>query len=111
MTEKQQETTPCQICKEQKGPNEIMSGELVRHSVVETIRKKHPDWSSHDVICLSCLNHLRADYVQDVLETEKGELSALEQEVVKSLRDHELLSENLNTEFESTLTFGERLAD
>lgn len=90
---------------------EVMSGELIRPSVVETIKKKYPDWSLQGFICLPCLNHIRADYVQDVLETEKGELSALEEEVIKSLRDQELLSENLNTEFESKLTFGERVAD
>jgi uncharacterized membrane protein len=111
MSRKQQEVIQCQICKEQKMPGEVMFGELIRPSVVETIKKKYPEWSSRDVICLPCLNHLRADYVQDVLETERGELSALEEEVVKSLRDQELLSENLNTEFESKLTFGERVAD
>src|SRR4029077_12591218 len=37
--------------------------------------------------------------------------SAIEEEVIKSLRDQELLSENLNTEFESKLTFGEHVAD
>ncbi|MGE5446696.1 MAG: DUF1003 domain-containing protein [Ignavibacteriales bacterium] len=111
MATKQEEIVECQICKEQKMLNEVMFGELIRPSVIETIKKKCPDWSSQGFICLPCLNHVRADYVQDVLETEKGELSALEEEVVKSLRDQELLSENLNTEFESKLTLGERIAD
>lgn len=111
MATKQEEIIQCQICKEQKMLGEVMSGELIRSSVVETIKKKYPDWSLQGFICLPCLNHIRADYVQDVLETEKGELSALEEEVIKSLRDQELLSENLNTEFESKLTFGERVAD
>ncbi len=111
MATKQEEIVQCQICKEQKTLSEVMSGELIRPSVVETIKKKCPYWSSQGFICLPCLNHIRADYVQDVLETEKGELSALEEEVVKSLRNQELLSENLNTEFESKLTLGERIAD
>lgn len=111
MATKEQGIVLCQICKEQKMPGEVMFGELIRTSVVETIKKKYPDWSSQDFICLPCLNHIRADYVQDVLETEKGELSALEEEVVKSLRDQELLSENLNTEFDSRLTLGEHVAD
>ena len=79
--------------------------------MVETIRKQHPDWSSTGFICLADLNHFRSAYVEDVLQEEKGELTALEQEVVQSLREHELLSTNINLEFERDLTFGERLAD
>jgi hypothetical protein len=88
-----------------------MHGELVRVPIVELIRKKYPDWSPHDMICSLCLNHFRADYIEDVLETEKGEISALEEEVVKSLQDQELLSQNINAEFDRQLTFGERMAD
>ncbi len=62
-------------------------------------------------MCLSCLNRLRAEYVEDVLKAEKGELSALEAEVVKSLKDQELLSENINIEFDRQLTLGKRIAD
>jgi uncharacterized membrane protein len=38
-------------------------------------------------------------------------LSALEEQVVKSLKEHELLSSDVNAEFDRKLTFGERLAD
>jgi len=46
-----------------------------------------------------------------LLESEKGELTHLEQEVLKSLREHELLSTNVDAEFEQEWTLGERLAD
>jgi uncharacterized membrane protein len=45
------------------------------------------------------------------LESEKGELTSLENEVLTSLRDHETLSKNVDTEFEGEWTLGERLAD
>jgi uncharacterized membrane protein len=38
-------------------------------------------------------------------------MSALEQEVVRSLKEHELLAKNINLEFDRELTFGQRLAD
>jgi uncharacterized membrane protein len=78
---------------------------------MELTKKRHPDWTPQDVLCLSCLNRFRGEYVEDVLQSEKGELSALENEVVKSLRDQEILSQNLNVEFDRQLTFGQRLAD
>ena len=111
MARKQQETVICQICKKQKKPSEVIPAELVREPLVEIIRKTHPDWSSSGFICLSDLDQFRAEYVKDVLETEKGELSSLEEEVMRSLREQELLSKNINIEFEQKLTLGQRLSD
>ena len=111
MAKKQPETVVCQICKKPKKISEAVPAELVRQPLVETIRKTHPDWSSGGFICISDLNQFRAKYVEDVLEKDKGELSALEEQVVKSLKEHELLSSDVNAEFDRKLTFGERLAD
>jgi uncharacterized membrane protein len=111
MARKQQETVLCQICRKQKKLTEVMPAQLVREALVETIRKTYPDWSSSGFICISDLNQFRAEYVEDVLERDKGELSALEEQVVKSLKEQELLSSNINAEFDRKLTFGERLAD
>jgi len=111
MTGKPQETVLCQICKQQKKRSQVLSGEMVQDSVVEVIRGKHPEWSSSGFICFPDLNHFRTEYVQQILETERGELSALEVEVVKRLKAQEPLSVNLNEEFDRQLTYGERMAD
>ena len=111
MARKQPETVQCQICGKQKKMSEAMPAELVREPLVEIIRKTHPDWSSSGFICLADLDQVRADYVKNVLETEKGELSTLEEEVLKSLKEQELLSGNINVEFDQKLTLGQRLSD
>ncbi|MGB9661965.1 MAG: DUF1003 domain-containing protein [Moorellaceae bacterium] len=111
MEGKQKETVVCQICKKQKRRSEVFPGELVRDSIAKTIQKKYPDWSPDEFICFSDLNRFMTEYVQDILEAEKGELSALELEVIRSLKEQEILSENIDTAFERQLTFGERLAD
>jgi uncharacterized membrane protein len=101
----------CQVCKQAKSMDEVLYAELIRPSIVETIRKKIPDWSDSGYICLNDLNHFRAEYVEDVLEEDKGELSLLEAEVVRSLTEHDLLSRDINTDFEEQLTLGQRMAD
>ena len=111
MAKKQQETVFCQICKGKKKLNEVIPAELIHEPVVGTIQKTHPDWSPSGFICITDLNQFRAKYVKDVLETGKGELSTLEEQVVRSLKENELLSKNINIEFDQKLTFGERLAD
>jgi uncharacterized membrane protein len=101
----------CQICHQPKDLNEVWPGELVRAGVLETIRKKYPDWDDHGYICLTDLNHFRGEYVEDVLEEETGQISALHEEVLESLKEHEILSRNINLEFEQELTVWERMSD
>ncbi len=84
---------------------------LVHGPVAELIRKQHPDFPADGFICFNDLNRYRSEYIEDVLEEEKGELSGLEAEVVASFREQELVSDNINTEFDQNLTSGEWIAD
>jgi len=111
MPRKQDELVPCQICGRQKRASVSVLGELVRPPIVNTILKSKPDWSPQGYICFTDLNRFRADYVREMLEEEKGELSALDSEVIESLREHDLLASDLSEEYEAQLTFGERVAD
>jgi uncharacterized membrane protein len=111
MPRKQPDTYICQVCKRQKTQSEVRPASLLREPVVEIIKKTHPDWSSTGFICIADLNRFREEYVKDVLEKGKGEVSDLEKQVIKSLKEHEVLSSNINIEFDRKLTFGERLAD
>lgn len=105
------ETVTCQICGQAKELSEVWPGELIRGGIQETIRKKYPQWNDRGYICLADLNHFRARYVEDVLEEETGKISSLQEQVVKSWREHEFLSKNINLQFEQELTFWERLSD
>ena len=101
----------CQVCKKPYPPNNGMIAELVRPSLLEFINKKLPDLDSKGFICFEDLGEFRKNYVKDVLEEEIGELSALDQEVIESLEQHEILSADIEKQFEKKLTFGERLSD
>jgi uncharacterized membrane protein len=101
----------CPLCGRALLGTELLHGEMVRPTIRELIRKDHPTWTADSVVCFACLNRFRAEYIEDVLEAEKGELSALDREVLRTMREHETLSENLNVEFDRNLTFGQRLAD
>lgn len=101
----------CEICGKAKGFEEMVPLELVRPSVADMIRKEHPGLPPSGFICDDDLDHYRAEYIEDALETEVGELSQLEQDVVESLKEHELITEDVNEAYETRLTLGERLAD
>src|SRR5205809_5794058 len=101
----------CQICKKPKPPHSGMIAELIRPSLLEFIKKKLPDLDSSGFICLDDLGEFRKDYIKEVLEDEIGELSVLDQEVIESLHQHEILASDISKQFERKLTFGERLSD
>jgi uncharacterized membrane protein len=50
-------------------------------------------------------------YIENLLESEKGELGALDREVLESLQQHETLTSNVDIEFEKDLSLGEKLSD
>ncbi len=85
--------------------------ELIRPSLVEFIKKQAPAWDDNGFICFDDLGAFRQRYVKEILQDEIGELSALDHEVIESLKEHEILSSDVSKEFGKTLTFGERLSD
>ncbi len=101
----------CEICKKQKKRSEMLLGETIRSSIAAMIKKKQPDWSIDKYICRTDFDVFRQEYIQHVLETEKGELSRLDKEVLKSLAKHEILSKNIEAEFTHKLSIGDKLAD
>ncbi|MFL6596101.1 MAG: DUF1003 domain-containing protein [Chthoniobacterales bacterium] len=101
----------CQVCKRQVSANHGAIGENIRPSLAEFIQTQRPDWDPHQFICFNDLGAFRKEYVKQTLQDEIGELSALDDEVIASLQEHEILTENIEHQFERKLTFGERLSD
>lgn len=101
----------CAVCGKDFPQRQVVSGAAVRDAITELILVEHHDWSPDEFICREDLSRYSANYVEALIESEKGELSSLEQEVINSLREHELLSMNVDMESEKTWTLGERLSD
>ena len=105
------EPSICQICKEPKSQTQGQFAELVRPSLLEFMKKRHPQWNGQGFVCFEDIGDCRKEYVKKVLQEEIGELSALDEEVVESLRQHEIVTSDIEKQFIKDLTFGERLSD
>jgi uncharacterized membrane protein len=101
----------CQICGRTKNRSELVPAAMVRAPLVESIRSAFPSWAQDGFICHDDLNRFRGEYVQALMEEEKGDLSSLERSVVESLAKNETLAEDIETQFQKKLSLGERLAD
>ncbi len=111
MGNKKSSLVTCSVCGHHVPPGDVVSGELIRSSMADAIRRDHPEWPAAGPVCMDDINHYRAMQVQDMMRDERGELSDLDQEVLRSMREHELVSEDVNSAFEQQLTVGERIAD
>lgn len=101
----------CVICGKERLARDSVRLDVVRPSLLDRIRQDHPELPAEGFICIDDLDGYRERYVTELLHEERGELTKLEEEVVHSLADHEILAENIEAEFEVHRTFGERLSD
>jgi uncharacterized membrane protein len=84
---------------------------MIRPTILEIIKKQNSSWTEDQMVCIDCLDQFRSEYIEDALTEEIGELTQLEQEVIRSMKEQETLTENINLTFEKSITFGQRIAD
>ena len=108
---KKNDKYPCALCGKAFPLRSLIPDGAVREAVAREIARDYPAWSAERFICRPDLAKYQAKYVHSLLESEKGEISTLEQEVVHSIQDHELLAKDVDSEYERTWTFGEKLTD
>jgi len=101
----------CQVCGRVKTFGESMPAETVRDSLVRIIRRDVPGWRPDGYICRDDLAVYRGRLVTEVLEGGITEAGSVEAMVAKSIAEQELVSRNVNEEFDVQATLGQRLAD
>ncbi len=98
----------CQVCGR---TTSLRRAIVVRPAVASLIEREIGRWDETGWICLADLQRFQHQYVESLLADEKGEITQLEQQVLESLRDQEIVSQNPETEFDAGLTLGQRAAD
>ena len=106
-----QELFLCQVCGENKNQNEVVPAASIPESIAGIIRKEYPGLSPQGYICNRDLNHFRTQYIREILEKERDELSSLEENITQSMKDHDLTTKNVNIEFDRQLSFGDKVSD
>ena len=104
-----QERGTCQICGKVFPRHDLFPAASIREPVVDVIREQFPQWSAEGFICRPDLAVFRTRYIERMVASERGEMTTLENEVVKSLREHEVLASNTEQSFERGLTIGQRM--
>ncbi|MBS9475893.1 DUF1003 domain-containing protein [Ancylobacter radicis] len=85
--------------------------DLVRPSLAAHIRSAHPGIAPDAYISRAAMARERAAYITATLQAERGDLSQLDHDVIESLTQNDILTENVEAEIDRDRTFGERAAD
>lgn len=99
------------ISKKEIQKGEEVKGRDVREGIFKLIKSGFPDFDEDDFITIAELNQYRRLYLTSLIMQEKRELAVIDRDVMESIQNNSILSENIQDEIEDELTFGQRLAD
>lgn len=101
----------CIISLKQYPATDLIAVSTVHEPLLGMIKKKSSEWNDKGFISVVELNKVRNEYVMQSITDERGELGELEREVVDSIKNVEFISKNIYDETDSSMTFGQRIAD
>lgn len=101
----------CHITHKQIPLRQLVLGSSIRKSIFEMIRAEHPGFDENSYISFNKLVEYRKQYLEQLLVREVGELSEVEEEVINSISQQELLATNIEESLTENLTLGNRMAD
>ena len=91
--------------------DELIPADDVRESIIDEIRKDHPDFNEHSLISTTELFKYRQRQMEQLVKKEVGEITELEAQVLERLKSNKFISDNLEPDMESEATIGEKLSD
>ena len=99
------------ISKKEIQQGEAIKGHDIREGVFNLIKSDFPKFDLNDSITITELNQYRRLYLTSLITQEKGELASIDRGVMEAIKNNSILSENIQDETETELTFGQLLAD
>lgn len=100
------------ISKKEFQDTEKVIGKSIRKSIYTLIKKEYPDFNAKSLLSISELNQFRQKYMANYLINEVGELSNLEEDVLKTIENEETISAKIDLGSETVkFTVGQRFAD
>src|SRR3954469_3583380 len=92
--------------------HEKISGTDIRPYILDEIKKDHPNFTADSNAAWNEINIYRSRYIENSIVNSIGNLSSVEQQVVKALHSNETISNRLKEEDENEpASYGQKLAD
>lgn len=100
----------CPVCNKVREEGHFHPGRTVATPLIAILKRKKPAWHADDEVCEFCIDESRVEFFADTLAKEKGELSAIEKDVLSGFLKNVLVPLNENETFEKEMNWSEELA-
>lgn len=101
----------CSLCDSVVEGRTLASPQKLENRILDLIKKDRPEWEAKRGICPNCLEQYRAKKFVSYLEAEYQKLSEIEHAVVSKITRRGRVSRVVHRDFDSSMTFGQRVAD
>ena len=101
----------CALCGQARPAPELTPLSLLRPALARLIVSERPDLPPDALICEQDVNLYRRRYLERLIATDKGEISALERQVIEALAREQTLAANIDAAADRAATAGQRVAD
>lgn len=101
----------CALTGKRRPRHDLIRLDALRPTLAERIRQDHPGLPPDAQVSRAELSRYQTLYVSELLQAERGEVTALEQRVAESIARQETLSVNDHDDGADRRTLGERFAD
>jgi uncharacterized membrane protein len=100
----------CEICKNEFQEDQLITGHGIHHEIESLITNDYPAWNDNSRICKNDFNKYRIKYITKMIEEEKGNIENLENAVISSIQDNEIITFNTSIKNEPR-KIGDRISD
>jgi uncharacterized membrane protein len=100
----------CDVCHKNFPDEQLITGHGIRHEIEGLIRNDFPEWTDNSRICREDFNKYRIKYIVRLVEEEKGSIEVLEDAVVKSINENDIITVTSGIKAEP-LKVGDRISD
>lgn len=101
----------CAITQKVLPVDELIPVQQLRKPLLHILKQQHPGVDLNGQISLEALMQLRKTYIEQLLTKELGSISDLEKDVIDSISQNEVLSENIDNSAGKKSSLGDRVAD
>lgn len=104
-------TVRCQVSGRDVPLDAALPADLVRDSLIPTLREMCPTWSSEGYVSLEELNKARLKHVEGFVRSDNDDEARARQEVLHSIEEKQILSRDIYEDLERQQSLGDRAAD
>jgi uncharacterized membrane protein len=101
----------CPVCQQSRPADELQQRDRWPASISAILAQRQVNSQPLAIACAVCINDAKAEHMEQMLQTEMGTLSTLEQQVIESIRKQTLLSVAAQQELERPTILSDQWAD